>query len=222
MTVSTTNNSTTGLGNGATTVFSYNFLMPAASDAVIIYTDSTGVPVTIGPSLYLITGIGNPIGGTVIYPLSGSPIATGTTLTIERILPLVQDTSISNQGAFYPEVTESAFDYEMMCIQQLQDEINSLQAQITAIISSLPIPPSIPPTGALNVKQLKLQLISINQMVNVSNAILADVTQVENVQWFTGGFTSVGDALSDRIQTVLGYTNAQMVSLYAVAASQPA
>ncbi len=121
MTVASTTNRVVNLGNGATTVFAYAFLIPAATDAVIIYTDLTGTSTTLTSSQYTITGIGNGTGGTVTYPLTGPAIASGTSLTIERLLPLVQSDVISNQ-TFYSNVIESALDYEMMCIQQLQDE----------------------------------------------------------------------------------------------------
>lgn len=122
MTVETTTNRVVALGNGATTVFSYNFLIPDADDVVVIYTDTLGQPTTVASVNYTITGLGVPTGGTLTYPVSGSPIAAGTFLTIERILPLLQEDSIANQ-TFYPTVIEEALDYEMMCIQQLQDEI---------------------------------------------------------------------------------------------------
>lgn len=218
MTISTQSNKSVGMGNGATTTFNYAFLMPLATDAVITYTMVDGTQVPIAASLYIITGIGNPTGGTVTYPISGTPIPVGSTLTIERILPYVQETTISNQGAFYPKVVEAALDYLMMCIQQLANLVGQLEAQIVALAGDTPIPPLTP--AAINVKQIKLQLIAIAQMTSVSNAILADINQEENVQWFTGGNTSVGDALSQRIQTVLGYTDDQMVAFYAAAASQ--
>ena len=59
------------------------------------------------------------MGGTVQYPTSGSPIATGTSLTVQRILPLQQLTTISNQGDFSPQVIEQALDTLCMEIQQV-------------------------------------------------------------------------------------------------------
>lgn len=142
MTITSQTNVVTAQGNGVTTTFSYNFLMPDASDAVIIFTNAAGSQTTLTPTQYTITGIGNSAGGTVTYPIGGpSPIASGTTLTIARILPLVQETSISNQGAFYPQAIESALDYEMMVSQQIEN--TSQHALVTPIVDPavpLPIP----------------------------------------------------------------------------------
>jgi hypothetical protein len=100
VTVSTLTNKVVISGNGATTVFSYNFQINAAADVQVIYTDAAGTSTTLTTAQYTITGLGNSTGGTVTYPLVGSPIAAGTTLTIARILALTQPTSISNQGSF--------------------------------------------------------------------------------------------------------------------------
>ncbi len=53
------------------------------------------------------------------YPLVGSPIANGTTLTVARILPYTQNITIANQGDFSPQVIEEMGDTLEMQIQQL-------------------------------------------------------------------------------------------------------
>lgn len=118
MTVSTTASSTVDLGNGVVTAFSWSFLIPNAAAAVLTYTDASGTATALTPSQYTINGLGVTTGGTVTYPLSGSPISSGATLTIGRILPFVQGTSISAQGATFAAI-ESALDNEMMLLQQI-------------------------------------------------------------------------------------------------------
>lgn len=141
MTVSNTTNKVVASGNGSTTVFSYNFQINNASDAQVIYTDSTGVSTTLSSTLYTISGLGSPSGGTVTYPLVGSPIATGTTLTITRQLALTQPTSIQNQGAFYPTAVEGAIDRSVMQIQQVSEQINrTLTSPITDAAAIGPLP----------------------------------------------------------------------------------
>ena len=121
MTVSTTQSRVVLSGNGSVTVFPFSFLIPASGDELIIYTDSSGNETTLTSSQYTVTGFGNATGGTVTYPLSGSPIASGTTLTIARNLPYVQGTSLANQGPFLPSSIEAALDYNIMAIQQIVD-----------------------------------------------------------------------------------------------------
>lgn len=124
MTLETTSNKIIFQGNGATTVFTYSFIIPDAASVVAIYKDADGVETTLAPSQYTITGLNEDTGGTFTYPTSGSPIATGTTLTLQRIVPLVQEIQLENQGGYYPAVVEDAFDYLTMIDQQQQDQLD--------------------------------------------------------------------------------------------------
>jgi hypothetical protein len=141
MTVSSTTNKVVIAGNGVTTVFSYNFQINSSTDAQVIFTDATGVSTTLSSTLYSISNLGSPTGGTVTYPLVGSPIATGTSLTITRQLALTQPTSIANQGAFYPTAVEGAIDRVVMEIQQVSEQIGrTLTAPITDAAAIGPLP----------------------------------------------------------------------------------
>lgn len=128
MTVSTQPSSQTFLGNGSTTLFTYTFIGVTADDLEVIYTDADGVNTTLSPSVYTLV-ISDPavgelwgIGGTVTYPLTGSPISTGTQLTVNRIVPYTQDVSIGNQGAFYPQAVEEGLDLLEMQLQQVNNQ----------------------------------------------------------------------------------------------------
>lgn len=57
------------------------------------------------------------------YPISGTPIANGTSILIERILPLVQSTSLTNIGAYSPTAVEGALDQLEMQIQQVATDV---------------------------------------------------------------------------------------------------
>lgn len=132
MTVSTVQSQSTFLGNGSTTSFGFSFNngVPFNSNTslatyTLIYTDASGNQTTLSPSVYTlsftaaVTGSlwGN--GGTLVYPTIGSPIASGTSLTLNRVFPLQQLTSISNQGDFAPQNIEAMGDIEEMQIQQI-------------------------------------------------------------------------------------------------------
>ena len=131
-TVSTTSSSTTAQGNGVTTSFTYNFPMVSAGDAVITVLNTNVTPntlTTLTPSQYTLTGVGS-IGGTVTYPLTGSPLSAGYYITISRVVPLVQTVSISNQGPTFKAI-EGGLDYLTYITQQLQSQINSLSVSTT-------------------------------------------------------------------------------------------
>lgn len=152
MTVSTTTNTVTFLGNGATTSFSFSFIGVSSSDITVTLTDTTtGVQTVLSPSDYTLvlnpaaTGSLWGIGGTVTYPLVGSPIPNGIELTIARNVPLQQNISISNQGAFYPQSVEQGLDLLEMQIQETAtDNDYAVKAPTTD-----PTPPSNMPPAAL-------------------------------------------------------------------------
>lgn len=119
MTILTTTNKARFVGDAATTTWPFTFLIPTASDLYLYYTDLVGTTTLISASLYSVTGIGSDAGGTVTYPLSGSPIAAGTILEILRTVPYKQETDLINQDGFYPQVVEDALDNIVMQMQQL-------------------------------------------------------------------------------------------------------
>ena len=73
----------------------------------VIRTDAAGVETVLAPSLYSVSGVGNPSGGSVTFPLTGVALAAGNKLTLLRSVPYVQGTVLSNQGGYYPEVVEA-------------------------------------------------------------------------------------------------------------------
>lgn len=132
-TLGTTTSAVVAQGNSVTTAFSYNFIIPQASDVVVTITNTTVTPntiTTVGSTGFTITGLGSSAGGTVTYPLTGSPLAPGYYITISRIVPLIQTTSISNQGPVFAAI-EAALDYLTMITQQLQTQISVLQTEIS-------------------------------------------------------------------------------------------
>lgn len=151
MTIATETSTATYLGNGTTTVFNFSFVGASASDLEVIYVDSTGTAVTVNPSLYTVyinpTSSGQlwGVGGTVTYPigLTPTPIAAGTTLTINRIVPYTQSVTIDNQGAFYPQAVEEAMDLLELQIQQVETGVGfAIRAPLTD-----PVPPNVLPSA---------------------------------------------------------------------------
>lgn len=147
MTLGVTISAITVQGNGVTVNFVYPFNMEAAADAVITYTDTAGTQTILAPTQYTITGIGLPNGGTVTYPLSGSPIPLNSLLTIQRIVPLVQTTSVVSQGPTFGAI-EDELDYEMMVDQQLQYQLDRCIRLNVADINPVPdLPPAAQRAG---------------------------------------------------------------------------
>src|SRR5579862_7647160 len=104
MTVSSTSSRINYAGNGHSTEFAFAFKVNQPADLAVVYTDATGFDYTLSPSQYTATGFGLDAGGKVTYPIpGGDPIATGTRLTIYRDVAVTQPTSLSNQGAMWPQ-----------------------------------------------------------------------------------------------------------------------
>lgn len=124
MSLTSTINKKTYDGNAFATDWPFPFPVLEANHLAVIFADIAGVETTLSPSLYMVTGIGDAAGGSVTYPLSGSPIAIGTKLTIVRTVPYTQTTVLSNQGGYYPEVVEQRFDQIYMALQQLEERVS--------------------------------------------------------------------------------------------------
>jgi hypothetical protein len=107
--------------------------VPNAQSLVVSITNNTVNPavttVLVGGQYTVLSGIGNTYefitgagnGGIISYNPPGGPLPSGWSITIQRIVTPVQATSLSNQGAMYPNVIEGALDYLTMLQQQTND-----------------------------------------------------------------------------------------------------
>lgn len=125
MTIQTQQSQQTVYGNGVTTVFPINFTPDSTEDIEVIYTNTLGVQTTLNPTAYLIALNPVPVdqlwaqGFSVTYPLSGTPISNGTSLLVQRVIPLEQNTDLNDQGNFYAQVVEEGLDVLEMQLQQV-------------------------------------------------------------------------------------------------------
>lgn len=116
MTVASELNHNQYVGNGVTTNFDYNFRIFKNSHILVQVSDLNGVLSTLVLNTdYTVTGAGTSAGGKIIL---SNPLAPGWSISIDRNLPLVQETDLRNQGTFYAETHEDAFDYLTMLIQR--------------------------------------------------------------------------------------------------------
>lgn len=119
MTVSTTASTTQAFPNGVTTVFPINYRFFAKTDLKVFWLKPDGtVHLLVLDSEYTVQGAGNEDGGSITT--IGTPL-NGGTLTIARIMTATQLTSFRNQGEFFAEIHEDAFDKLVMLVQQAID-----------------------------------------------------------------------------------------------------
>lgn len=118
MTVSTEVDHNEYTGNGITTTFPYTFRIFKKSDLVVQVVDlNEDITILTLDTDYTVTGAGGYVGGNVIL---ASALTNGYQISISRELPVTQETDLRNQGKFFAEVHEDAFDKLTMLIQQVR------------------------------------------------------------------------------------------------------
>lgn len=117
MTVSTQVSRNEYTGNGATTQYDFTFRILDKSHLLVQRLDTVENITTLALGTdYSVTGVNRYNGGKVVLT---SALPVGYKISIERRTPLTQETSIRNQGGFFPEIHEDAFDKLTMLIQQV-------------------------------------------------------------------------------------------------------
>lgn len=139
-------------GNGVATSFSFSPIVIFDSGHLdVTYVDADGNETTLTEgtgsnnySVTLVTPNALPSLGSITYPAAGgTPLPTGASLIIRRILPLLQPTDLENEGGYEPEVQEAAHDRVIMITQQLQEQIDrAIQIALAAsgVENFLPAP----------------------------------------------------------------------------------
>lgn len=117
MTVSTVVDHNDYTGNGVTTSFPYTFRIFKKTDLAVSVVDlNENITVLVLDTDYTVTNAGGYNGGNVVLT---APLATGWQISIARELEPTQETDLRNQGKFFAEVHEDAFDKLTMLIQQV-------------------------------------------------------------------------------------------------------
>ena len=122
MTITTTTARNDYTGAGSTGPYAYTFRIFAATDLLVVTRNTTtGVETPLAyVTDYSVTGVGEGAGGTITLT---NALASGYTMAITRVVPIVQDTDLRNQGTFYPQTYEDALDYLTAIDQQQEDAI---------------------------------------------------------------------------------------------------
>ncbi len=189
------------LGNGVTTVFEYKFKIVNQAHLRVARTDAAGneTVLTLGTN-YTVAGVGNAGGGAIT--VSPAP-ASGQSITILRAMPFTQNLDLENQGAYYAEDVERAFDEAAMRDQQMAESLNR----------SLKIPSSAEdPDGTLaarlasGINQLADRVDNIDTVaanVDAVNAVADNIGNVNTVADNIAGVNAVADNIGN-VNTVAG------------------
>ncbi len=119
MSLSTTASKVQYSPNGSTTVFPFALYFLDAAHLVVTLTDATGVDtlqvITVN---YTVQGVGTTSGGQVTMNVAP---ASGTTLTIKRVVPITQLVHYVPTNSFPATTHEQALDRLTMVCQQLAE-----------------------------------------------------------------------------------------------------
>lgn len=150
MTVSSNISRVNYTGNGSVSNYSYTFKIFEAGDLLVTVRNLDDVETTLTITTdYTVNGAGSASGGSIDLVnssqawLTGGNLTSGYVLTIRRVLDVVQETDIRNQGPFFPATHEDQFDKDIMIAQQLSDEIDrsiKLSETTTGVNATLPAP----------------------------------------------------------------------------------
>jgi len=135
-------------GNSVSTTFNFAFKVFAASEVAVVKADIYGAESTLvlnsDYSVTLNEDQGANPGGTITYPILGTPLATGEQLVLTGGLAYGQTTSLPNGGAYNATVVERTFDRIVMLVQQLLEMAGrGIQLAVTAsssVSNKLPSP----------------------------------------------------------------------------------
>lgn len=138
-------------GNGTTNTYNYGFkIFNEDHLLVVVQNVNTLVETTLTKTTdYTVTGVDNTSGGTIVLVnggqawLDGANLSSDYKITIRRVVPLLQETDIRNQGDFFAETHEDTFDLSRMIDQQQQDEIDR-SAKLPESVSSSDFNPELP------------------------------------------------------------------------------
>lgn len=124
-------------GNGVQTVFPFTFHAFSKNDLLVVTAVTiSGVETTlVVDSDYTVAlnadQSANP-GGSITYPISGSPLPAGSTLTIVSDIEYTQITDLINGGGFYPDVIEDSLDRGVMQGKQILEIVSrTLQVAVS-------------------------------------------------------------------------------------------
>jgi hypothetical protein len=180
-------NRTDAIGANSTGDYDYTFRILTQNDLrVTVRNPDTDVESTlILTTDYTVSGVGDVGGGEITlvdanqaWLGTGNFLNTDWVITIRGVEALVQDTDIRNQGDYFPEGIEDAFDYQMRISQQQQDEIDR-SAKLPETIDPADVDMTLPVPEAGSVIAWNADADGLENQVPNSSTYLTKATQSE-------------------------------------------
>lgn len=133
-------------GNASATAFAFSYKTYAKQELQVIVSDGITPQTLVLDSDYSVSLNADQVntpGGSVTYPISGSPLAVGRTLVVVSAVPNQQDLSLPTGGAFNAASVELGFDRQEVQLQQFNDTLNrTIRVPVGESISA-PLPAAL-------------------------------------------------------------------------------
>lgn len=234
MSLSSSNNRNDYVGNGAASSYDYTYRIISDSDLKVTVRDTDGVESTLTLTTdYTVSGAGDENGGSISLVDSSQTWLTedgnlkdSYAITIRRKRPLTQTTDIRNQGSFFPETHEDAFDHFVMIDQQQQDDIDR-SVKLPETVSDSGFDPSLPSDIAdsagkvliVNTDGDGFSLSDVSELVNLDGALAID-NNLSDLDDADTALTNLGlTATATELNYVDGVTSAIQTQLDAKAST---
>ncbi len=194
-------------GNGSTTAFPFTFKVFTTADIAVIKADVDGIESTLtldsDYSVTLNSDQDATPGGTVTYPISGSPLPSTDKLSIKGDVDYEQGTDIPTGGDFNPVVLENALDSLSMQIQQVQEAVS--RAAVVPITSAADAADLVADIALLASKIDNLDTIFANMadITTVADDLNEAVSEIETVSGSITNVNAVGNNITN-VNTVAG------------------
>lgn len=207
-------------GNGVTTTWSYTFPIILSTDLEVILTDNTGVDQAPLSSNYTI----DTVNSVVTYPTVGSPLPSGWKLTLLRVEPITQLTTLTTQGAFSAANIERALDKLTMILQQHDETFSRVPqypvsqtpsaSDTTSFINTVAASAAAAAASSASAAVYAAALAGTSVTSNTIGTGAKTFTTQSGKQWGTGQYVIIVDSANSAnymIGQVTSYTGTTLI-----------
>lgn len=198
------------LADGVTTTYTYNYLVlqvndPAGSDLNVYVTPSGQAANPIADLIpttdYMVTGVGNPLGGTVIFN-TAPPISS--VVTLSRNMQLTITTQFADAQTFNGASLDLAFQRIVLLLQQMQGTYTINDGAVGSISRCLQyVVDTFLPSGANNTLPLLTNIdnqVWMSQGGNINAVVLEENPDVSGLRAQLASETAGADGTN-----IIGY-----------------
>ena len=183
-------------GTGSTGPFTFSFKVFQASDMLVVKADSSGTETTLVLTTDYTVSLNadqnaNP-GGTITLI---SALASGYKLIISSQVPYLQETDLTNQGGFYPEVITDALDKLTIEVQQIKLDTDRAA--------------KVPLTSTISTDDLTADLIRLADSADNIDTVANNIGDVNTVAVNISDVNTVADNIADITNFANRYQGAQ-------------